>query len=302
MANSFGGVNTALIAQEGLEAFKAALAPLRALAVDFSAEAAAKNESVTTRLITAETAGAFSGNYVADTTTTLTAKTITLNQHTFSAFHITDVQSSKTNVDVMLMQAREASYAVGKTIFQYFTNLIVAATYGDTAADKVTVAAASFDADDVADLAKLMDDADIPETNRSLILSNVYMAPLRKDNAVQDASALGSSEVIREGSIGRLLGFDVFRTNGFSSTVTDENTQGIGIHPTAIVGAIRPVRPLDEGSQMIGFEMPTDPESQVTLGFRDWYDPNTGKRWGVFEALYGATAAQTTGAKRLVTA
>ena len=301
MSNTWGGTDQALIAQAGFEAFKAAIAPLNSFTTDFSSEAMAKSASVSTRVITGMSAGAFSGSYISGDTTT-TVKTVTLNQHSFRAFHQTDVEGGKTPVNVMLAQAAEASYAVGAAIFDYVTGLIVAATYGDTAADKVTVAIASFDADDVADGAKLMDDKDIPETNRSLILGNGYMASLRKDNALQVASAYGGSEVIREGSVGRLLGHDVYRTNAFSSTFTGENSQGIGAHPSAMAVAIRPVVPQDEGSQLIAFQTPTDPASGLTLGYRAWYDPNTGIKWGSFEALYGATPAQTTGLIRYVTA
>ena len=66
--------------------------------------------------------------------------------------------------------------------------------------------------------------------------------------------------------------------------------------------AIRPVVPQDEGSQLIAYQTPTDPESGLTLGYRAWYDPNTGTKWGAFEALYGVTAVQTNGLIRFVTA
>ena len=301
MSNTWGGTNDALISMAGFESFKAALAPLNAFSTDFSGEAMQKGESVTTRVITGMSAGAFSGSYITGDTTT-TAKTVTLNQHSFRAWHLTDVEAGKTRVDLSAAQAREAGYAVAAAVFDYVTSLILAATYGDTSADKVTVAVASFDADDVADGAKLMDDKNIPDNNRSLILQNGYMASLRKDNALQDASAYGGAEVIREGSVGRLLGHDVYRTNAFSSDITNQNTQGLGVHPSSLAAAVRPVIPQDDGTQLLAFQTPQDPETGLTLGYRRWYDPNTGIMWGSFEALYGAVAAQTTGLIRYVTA
>jgi hypothetical protein len=297
MSNTWGGTDIALIAQAGFEAFKAGLAPLSAYATDFSAEAQAKSSTVTTRVITKMSAGAFSSSYESGDTTT-TAKTITLNQHSFRAFHSTDVEASKTNVNVALLQAREAGDSVARAVLQYVWGLFLAATYGDTASDKLTVAAANFDADAVADLAKLLDDADVIG-DRSMFVSNAYMAALRTDNAIQNASASGSTETLREGAVGRLLGADVFRTNLLPSDITDENTVGWMSVPSAIAVAARPVVPQDTSA--LDFEIVSDAGgSGLSLGFRSWYNTATGIQWGSFESLYGATAVQTTGLKRIV--
>jgi hypothetical protein len=46
----------------------------------------------------------------------------------------------------------------------------------------------------------------------------------------------------------------------------------------------------------------TDPETGLTLGYRKFYNTATGQMWHGFEALYGATAVQTAGAVRVVSA
>jgi len=298
MSNTWGGTDIALIAQAGFQAFKAGLAGVMTYSTNFSAEARSKSESVTSRIITAMSAGAFGGDYESGDTTT-TEVVITLDQHSYRAFHSTDVEASKTSVDVAIMQAEEAGNSVALAVQDYVWDLFLATTYGDTSADKITVAAGSFDVDDVADLAKLADDANMPENRRALFLNNAYMAALRKDNAIQDASALGSDQVIREGAVGRILGADVYRTNVIPTTVAAENTVGWMSDPSCIAIAARPVVPQGDNLE---FEIVTDPETGLSLGFRSWYNTKTGIKWGSFECLYGAKAAQTTGLKRIVSA
>lgn len=298
MANTLGGVNVAEIAQRGFPSFKAALAPINAFSTSFDSEAARKNESVTTHVVSAVSAQTFSDYETGNSTTT--AKTVTLNQHKIGTAHLTDVEAGKTPIDLLAALAGEAAYAVGKSIVDYALGLITAATYGDTSADKVTVAAGSFDADTVADMVKLANDANLPESSRSLILNNAYINALQKDNALQDASALGSDAVIREGAISQLLGASVYRTGSEPSAWTSDNTTGILVHPSALAVACRPVVPQDQ--EDVAFELVTDPESGLSLGFRMHYSRSTGAMWINAEALYGASAVQVTAAKRVESA
>jgi len=44
----------------------------------------------------------------------------------------------------------------------------------------------------------------------------------------------------------------------------------------------------------------TDPDSGVTLVYRSWYKPGTGKLYHTFETQFGASAAQVAGLQRIV--
>jgi len=48
------------------------------------------------------------------------------------------------------------------------------------------------------------------------------------------------------------------------------------------------------------YEVMTDPDSGVTLVYRSWYKPGTGKLYHTFETLFGASKANTTALKRIV--
>jgi len=300
MGNTLTNVDPTLIAQEGLQAFKAALAPIRSMSFMPSPQPLSKYATINVPLVTAMSAGDFSGDYETGDST-VTGRQVSLNQHKFRSFHITDVENVKNPFDMMMLRAREASYAVAKAVFQYVAGLATASTFGNTASDKITVASASFDSDYVSDLAGLLNDADSPEMGRALILNNAYHLALGKDPAVKNASASGSTEPLREGSTGRIAGFDVFRTNALPSAITSENTVGFGCVPSAFAVAMAPVQPASI-TPVVNVVQVVDDETGIPLTYRQWYSAKTGATWGTFEALFGAVAAQTTGLKRIVSA
>lgn len=301
MSNTLGGWNQTVIAQEGFSAFKQALAPIMAFSTDFSHEALKKGTQVTTRVITAMSAGDWAGSYETGDTTT-TAVDVSLNQHKFRSFHLTDLERTKSPADMgtWLKMSSEAAYAVGRSVVDYVLGLLVSGTYGDVeGTSKITKASASVDPDTVADIASAMTSRNIPQTNRSFIATNAVVTALLKTNSIQDASAFGSNAPIRDGEIGRLLGMRIFNYPDFPAALDAENTIAVGVHPSAIAVAVRAVPPPSDQT-ICHHEQLVDPDSGVTLGYRQWYNPDTGEQWGAFEALFGATAAQTTGAVRLV--
>ena len=303
MSNTLTNTDPELIVNEVLPAFKAGLAPVNAFSVSYAAEAAQKNASIQVPVITSKTANVASFTTYEDGDTTIVGTQVTLDTHVRSFSHMTDVEAGKTPVETMVAMAKEDAYAVGLSVFQGVIGLIVAGTFGDVAnTSKLVVTAANYDADDVAGAITLLKKRNALG-QFSVINDLDYAGALMKDNAVQVASALGSDEMIRQGAVGRLLGASIYETNGFPSALTNENTGAIVAVPSAIALAIRPVVP-QEGSSQSGlqFATATDPETGLTLGFRKFYNTATGELWQGFEVLYGATAVQTAGAVRVVSA
>jgi hypothetical protein len=91
-----------------------------------------------------------------------------------------------------------------------------------------TAATAPFgtaqDLSDVAGVARIMDDNGAPATNRHLVLNSAAMANLRgKQSILFKVNEAGTSEMLRNGNIGRLEGFDV----GYSAVIKPV-TKGTG--------------------------------------------------------------------------
>jgi len=304
MANSFTGINDTIIVQDAFEAFKAGMAPLMGFSTSFDSEAQRKGEKISVPVIAGRTAAsrADGATYQVDTGNTVAVKDITLNQLYHAPWYITDVQDSKTAVRVWEASAKECAYALAKNIFDAVIDLFRddhTTHFGNSVNDKITVAAASFDLDDLADLDALLTKKGAVGP-RTMLARTDYAVALKKDNQIQDASAFGSDSVLRTGEFRvPMYGIRGYEVPTFPAGVLADNIGVILAVPSAVGLAVRPVQPLDTG-KLMDFQIVSDPETGLSMGYRRWYDESTGTMWGTFEALYGTAvirpAAQTTGA------
>jgi len=133
-----------------------------------------------------------------------------------------------------------------------------------------------------------------------MLATTAYATALKKDNQIQDVSAYGSDDVLRTGRfLLPMYGIKAYEVPTFPAGVVADNIGVILAVPSAVGIAVRPVQPLDTG-KLIDWQIVSDPETGLSMGYRRWYDESTGTMWGTFEALYGVSvirpAAQTTGA------
>lgn len=306
MANSFTGINDTIIVQDCFAAFRDGLTAVSGFSTSFAAESSRKGAVVSVPVATARSAAsrADGATYEVDTGNTVATVDITLDQQYHVPWYMTDGQDAKTNVRVWESSMREAVAGLAKNIYQAGLGKFVKATYGDSAgADKLVVAASAFDLDDLVDLDALLT-VKGSYGPRTLLCTVPYASALKKDNQVQDVSALGSDVVIRTGKFGvPLYGVSAFETNAFPAGITGgaELTGAILAVPSALALAIRPVTPLDT-SKLLAFEIVSDPETGLSFSYRRWYNETTGTMWGTVEALYAFKAVQATGAVRVCTA
>jgi hypothetical protein len=300
MANtdwSANGVNDEIVARNVIRGFTATIAPLAALASSFSADAARPGEKI---------------KVIRDATAIDAVQTKSLS----AAYTIQDADADKVDIDLGLPKyvswslddvevARASGITIdlfglrkgnqlAKSIMQDILGLVIADNYGAAA---FTGAASTFDEDDVADIAKVCDDADMPEENRVLMLSNGYIAALRKSGAIKDTSGYGYNAIM-SGNVPMLHGFRVIKSNIIPSN--SQNLVGFACDPAAIVSAFRYNAP-QEGHKYTRAE-PVVGEGGITLGLRDWYDENSGTRRIVMESVYGKAVGIAAGLKRLVSA
>lgn len=86
--------------------------------------------------------------------------------------------------------------------------------------------------DEVSDLNRKMTEANIPKSNRYLVISPNLAHKLRIQDKISDASKFGNNDAVVEGMIGKLHGFTVIESNGLGST------QCLAFHKSAAVKAL----------------------------------------------------------------
>jgi len=293
MGNEFTTLTHTNLSDLVLEAFMDAMAPIRAFSVNASPAPAERCDKVKFLWVPAQdAAGSFSdGTGYEMQDADASGLDITLDQHDYVSWALTD----KELVDRPLLElerfAQQKAYQLAKKVFQNILSVVTYANYGTSA----LVHDYQIDADDLATIRGVVGALSWPEANRSILIPSDYVGSLLKDAAIQSAANLGSAEAIREGKVGRLMGFDIYETNLIPDN-DGEDVHGLVTTPEGIAIAMRYHAPQD-GHNYTEARAVTHPDTGITLGYRRWYNPDRAQSRVVMECLYGFRTGNTTALK-----
>lgn len=280
MSNSIAGANLAEIAQESLAGLSSLFAPLSALTTDFSSDVQGAGESVTTRYPTKPTAADMSaGIKTASQDVAMTSATVTLNQHYGFTYGFTDVERSKSSINLSALFIEPALQALGDKVFGDVWNLITAANFGTSE----VITAANFDRDNLADLnATLTSTKKAPQAGRSVFMNPAYYASLVK--TLNSAEIPGITEEKREALVPRVAKFDCYETD--LADANGESLAAFAFQRNALLMAGRGVD--TEMAEQAGIEVETVviPGLGLPVQFRRFYD-NDGILYYNCNLLYG---------------
>lgn len=296
MANTIAGANLAAIAEMSLQPLQSALLPLRAFTTDFSSDVASRGASVTTRYATNPTAQDLSSGY-SRTDTTTTAITTTLNTYYGFVWGFDDLERSKSSVNLNDLFIQPAAYALAKKVFADIWNLVNDTNYPAAAATELTVTAANFDRDDVADIAQQLTTNGVSKLGRSLILAPGHYGALAKD--LNAADSAGQSMTIGENVIPRLHGFDVYESPECGGNSV--NVAGLATSRQGMLIAARSVDIATEATRIVDFQNVVLPDLGLPVQFRKWYDPSTGYLMYSVGLLYGVRFGIPSSGLKIVT-
>lgn len=242
-------------------------------------------------------------DFVADTGYTFkefdsTGVDVALDKNKGVPLTITDKQMSEMAENALEGYFEQMGMILGLAVFKDVNSLVTKAGVGD---DGTTVALDTFDASEVNKLRRICTDDAWPMLPRGLVLDSSLTEPLFNDDALKTASALGSDEVIRDGAIGKLYGFDVYEASQLPDN--SENLVGYAIHPSAIALASKACAPSDPkvAALVEDLQYIPDPQTGLTFVYRRWYDSNLKKTKTVLEVYYGRSLVNKKAVKRLVT-
>lgn len=297
MANTLTNLQNTLISQVALEAFTAALTPLRAFSTNCSPKPGERGDKIKVLWTqAASAAAAFAGTYTMQDSTA-EGLDVTIDQHYFVSWNLTDKELVDRPQLELERFGRQKGFQLAKVVLQNIWAQVTLANYGAAA---FTGLSSTFDADDVVDLGVTCDNADWPDNDRGLILSPSYHGALRKDDAIQGADKYGSADSIRSGRIPSIDSFDALYKSSLVPA-NGENLVGFAVLPDSMLVAMRYLAP-QPGHDYFDAHPLTDSESGMTLGYRQWYDNATGTMKIVLEALWGKRVGNTAALKRMVSA
>jgi hypothetical protein len=298
MANAITNINDDILSKAVLDGFVAAVTPLTAFSTSFSNEAVKKGDKVSVPRVGVQDAAATKTNHGAYTIqdSDSDAVEITLGQPVYVSSGLDDVEIASSSVLSLELYGKSKGAVLAKKIMQDILSKVTLANFG---AHVFAGAASTFDSDDVIDIRTLCSAADMPIENRALLLDDAYVGALLKDAAVKSSDRFGSTNPIREGSIGRIAGFDVFESTLIPTN--SENLIGIAAHPAGLAIAMRYLQPQAGNTYSAAYPV-TDAKTGITIGVREGYDNLKGVKYKIWEAVYGYEVGIAAGIKRLLSA
>ncbi|MEH6945203.1 P22 phage major capsid protein family protein [Bacillus sp. JJ722] len=146
---------------------------------------------------------------------TLTDETrsLVIDQSKYFNFQVDDVDKIQQNPKLMDTAMQEAAYALKNTADQYIASHYVHAAH-TIGSDATPVAPTKGDAYEyLVDLSVKLDEADVPELGRWVVLPPWYEGLMLKDDRFVKAGNLPSDQRLLNGVIGQAAGFNVLKSN-----------------------------------------------------------------------------------------
>lgn len=288
------------VLQFALAAFKRRITPLGIFSTRFNNVALEGTNKVLVPYFPADTQAskdfADGTGYEFDTDTDTQGKEITVDKRKYQPFNFYSHQLSRQPAfNVAQLMAKKVEQ-LALDVWTDTLSLVTAANYGDSVNAEP---ADSFDSDDVLEIEGACDEADWPDTGRSLVLATNYHTNLLKDPAVKRFDQSGSDGALREGSTGRIGRFDIFHTPRLPHN--SQNLTGFACLPSAILFATSPIMPgPGVRRQLVSYDIIMDPDLGIGFEYRYWGSADQDEEREVVEVNYGRAVGEAAALKRVV--
>jgi N4-gp56 family major capsid protein len=160
------------------------------------------------------------GDYTRDTdiqdpeTLTGAQTTLTINQSKYFNFQVDDIDKAQTNPKIMNQAMVESAYALRNVADSFIASTMVAGVKAENQIgtdESPVVPTANNAIDYLVDLGVKLDENNVPEEGRWVILPPWYHALIEKSPKYQYTES--GQGVITNGIVGRIAGFDVLKSN-----------------------------------------------------------------------------------------
>lgn len=147
-------------------------------------------------------------------------KELVIDQAKYFNFLVDDVDQAQTQPKLMDAAMREAGYGLKKVADSYIAGLYTGVAAGNTVGDDGTpvVPTASNAYDYLVDLGTILDDRDVPEADRWVIVPSWFHGLLLKDQRFVGKGSAAADETLRTGRIGEVNGMLVYKSSQVPNT------------------------------------------------------------------------------------
>lgn len=150
-----------------------------------------------------------------------TPTTLTIDQQKYAAFKVDDVDAAQANVNLVDAAMQRASYKLRDTVDQYIAGFHTKAgikTGLGTDATPLVLDTADAAYEALVDLKGALDDANVPNEGRWVVVPSWFYGRMLKDNRFVAAGTTKTDTVIANGYIGQAAGFNIYQSNNTPNT------------------------------------------------------------------------------------
>lgn len=290
-----------LVLDSAMTAFKQMLAPLALFATAFYDVPLKGTDIVEVPYYPLETAASkdFNGSYVFDKGTDTQSKSLTINERKYQPLSYTSAELRRQpKFDPEKLGALKGS-KLAEDILVDILSVVTIANFG---ANAFTGAAADFDADDVIDLRTVCSVAKWPASGRGIVIDPTYIGGLSKDMVTNGGMATFERDALGEAlTFPRMGGFSWAESNVIPAN--GESLVGFAVYQSAILVGFSPITPAPEVARNLSrYEVVSDPDTGISLEYREWGDPDTDTAKRTIEANYGFAPGEGAALKRIASA
>jgi hypothetical protein len=291
MASTFTNLSTAQVDNMIVEAIRTILPALDMFSIRVDAEPAIVNTVKRVALSTDPTLATKTPGTFATATGAVTGVDVTLNTFNAAAWDATEGLISASMLPTYWADKIAGGvYVVAKSIIDAALALVTASNYGNTAADKLTVAVADFGAPDVATLRTLAAKK-IKGRVKSMMLNSDYAGAIMGEASILSVFGQTGENLLKSGNLPQLGGMTSMEYTDLPTN--SENLGGVIFGKAAIAAAVAPFDILNNSGEgnILERRLITEPDTGLTLVYTVKVDAG-GTRSGEIAALFGVAKGQ----------
>lgn len=296
MANSFSAYNPQIWSRKSVALLRQRCVMPKLVRTDFSEDLAQAGDIVNTRKPATFTAGAVSattGVTGAVSNASATNIAIQLTNHKHVTFAVTDREATSSFLNLVEIFLDPAMLALAVQVDTDLTAL-----YSDAIATLTVTSAGNWRTQFNAARTKLNQKL-APDTNRVAVLHDDNEGDVGNIDIFMKVNEAGTTQAMREGSVGRLKGFDIFRCSNITGVGSPVVRKNLFFHRDAIALVTRPLATAANITPGAVQNVAIDPDAGLSIRVTMSYNPTLLSSQVTCDLLYGV---KTLDSNLLVTA
>jgi N4-gp56 family major capsid protein len=201
---------------------------------DYEGDIAMQGDTVRIKSLSNPTIATYTKNSTTITPETLTdaQRALYIDQAKYFAFEVDDIDQAQGTGGDLETALQAATYGLRDAADQYIVGLYTGADSANQIGT-VSVTTAALAYTQLRKLSVKLDEANVPQEGRWVVVPPWYHGLLLEEDKFVRVDASGSDQGLRNGIIGRALGFDVLKSNN-APLVTGDDYAVMAGHPMAI--------------------------------------------------------------------